>query len=569
MCRACRLMDESRRQMGTGFADPISPSSDSNSSATAATLRAQPVMMEQATAGSHGAQNNHSDGDPLMTVDNALFGYSPRQTTMLRASWGLLLLVLIVLALLGVGDYLVGKYAYAAERSRINVHNEELDALESVSRSFRSVAAVAKPGVVHIRVPSDNISEEEWSEWQRDLRERFPNIPDGRLREFLEPDNSGSGVIFDENGLILTNSHVVGEQDVVHVRLADDRTFSGRVMGRDTKTDLAVVRINAPNLHALKFGDSDELMVGDWVLAVGAPFGLAYTVTHGIVSALDRNQIDGVNITYQDFIQTDASINPGNSGGPLLNLRGEVIGINTAIATRGGSGNAGIAFTIPSNQAVRVARQLVSSGKVVRGWLGISMDELVEGDSEVFGLRGKGGVLVNLVLPDTPASTAGLAFEDVIVAIDDEPVTKIPQIQQYIANISPGTSIDIDVVRYGQPKRIRLKLGEQPDDMRARGEVAHEIDALNLVVRTLRSVSAESIGLPSTTRGVVVQNALSEASKQSFAPLDVIVGVDDKPLANVGDLRDVLKSHRSSGRLKLEIISADGESRIVYYNPKR
>lgn len=562
MCRACRWMDESRRELGTGFADEhLTPDQAPTHTPTVAQVATLP------------AGHANREGDPLMAVDSALFGYNPRQTTILRASWALLLILLVVLAMIGYGDHLFGKYAYAAERSKIAAHNEELAALENVSRSFRSVAAVAKPGVVHIRVLSDQIDEDQWSEWQRELREQFPNVPDGRLREFFEPDNSGSGVLFDDAGYILTNSHVVGEREMVHVRLADDRTLQGRVVGRDTKTDLAVVKINTNNLHALPFGDSDKLEVGDWVLAVGAPFGLAYTVTHGIVSALGRNQIDfggnGASITYQDFIQTDASINPGNSGGPLLNLRGEVIGINTAIATRGGSGNAGIAFTIPSNQAIRVARQLVSSGRVVRGWLGIGMDELVEGDDRAFGLRDRRGILVNLVMPETPADDAGLQVEDVIVAIDSEPLSKIPQIQHHIANLPPGTPIDLDVIRYGQPKRIRLSLGEQPENVRGVRPKGQEIESLGLEVRTLRSVSAETFGLPATTNGVVVHGIDQNASDLAVSPLDVIVAIDEEPIRNVGDFRKALEKARRGSRLKFDIIDTDGETRTVYLTQAR
>lgn len=557
MCRACRWMEESRRELGTGFAPPTTPSESNAATASAVMPMAQ----------------TKREGDPLMAVDTALFGYNPRQTTILRASWALLLLVLVLLALLGVGDHLFGKYAYAAERSKIAAHNEELAALETVSRSFRSVAAVAKPGVVHIRVLSDDIDEESWSEWQRELREQFPNVPDGRLRDFIEPDNSGSGVLFDDAGYILTNSHVVGGREMVHVRLADDRTFKGRVVGVDRKTDLAVVKINAENLSPLKFGDSDKLEVGDWVLAVGAPFGLTYTVTHGIVSALGRNQIDfggeGASIAYQDFIQTDASINPGNSGGPLLNLNGEVIGINTAIATRGGTVNAGIAFTIPSNQAIGVARQLVANGRVVRGWLGIGMDELVEGDDRAFGLRDKHGILVNLVMPGTPAAEAGLEIEDIIVAIDNEPLSTIPEIQQHIANLPPGTTIDLDIIRYGQPKRLHLALGQQPDNMRSPRAHGQSIDALGLEVRTLRSVSAESFGLPASTNGVIVQRIDDDATELAVSPMDVIVEVDDEPINNVGDLRRILEKPRHNNRLKFEIIDHQGETRTVYLNQER
>lgn len=551
MCRSCRWTEKSREEQGTGFAKPNEPAAPT-------------------TASKFPAAEQDSEGDPLMAVDEALFGYNPRQTMILRASWGLLLVILVFLALLGYGDHLMGKYAYATERSKIAAHNEELNVLENVSRSFRSVAAVAKPGVVHIRVLSEEIDEDQWAEWQREMRENRPDLPDGFLRDFFEADNSGSGVLFDAAGYILTNSHVVGERETVHVRLADDRTYQGRVVGRDTKSDLAVVKINADNLHPLPFGNSDKLEVGDWVLAVGAPFGLAYTVTHGIVSALGRNQIDlgrsGAGIQYQDFIQTDASINPGNSGGPLLNLRGEVIGINTAIATRGSGVNAGVAFTIPSNQAKRIADQLVSTGRVVRGWLGIGMDELVEGDDQAFGLRDQRGILVNLVMPGTPAAEAGLEVEDVLVAIDDRPLSRIPQIQHHIANQPPGTSIKLDIVRYGKPKRIRLMLGKQPERSPRSQPMHPEVEPLGLKVRTLRSLTAEAFGFPTSTQGVVVQDVSSDLA---VSALDVILAVNDKSIRNVGELRTAIENNRRGNRVKLQIMDSGGKTRVVYFTPER
>lgn len=275
---------------------------------------------------------------------------------------------------IGFGDRLLSRWAYAVERGRIQasadelLDSDELAGVQAISKAFRLVAKVARPGVVHINVSGSDGTLEVSPEELESLKQRFGDLlSEEQLRELLrrQPPASGSGIVFDADGYIVTNNHVVAGRTEIVVHLADDRTYEATIVGTDPKTDLAVIKIDAPNLHALKFGDSDQVDVGDWVVAVGAPFGLSQTVTHGIISATGRSHVD-VGILYQNFIQTDAAINPGNSGGPLLNLRGEVIGVNTAIATHGDA-NAGVAFTIPSNMAVKVARALIEHGSVARG----------------------------------------------------------------------------------------------------------------------------------------------------------------------------------------------------------
>ena len=329
-----------------------------------------------------------------------------------RLAWLLAALVLVGFIAVGVPGRLLSRWAYACERGRLQATNEGLTALsqdlarvEEVSHAFRLVAKVARPGVVHIRVRSDVAEEGDdpmWRELRQQLEEQLgEQFDEQRWRDFLrqhrEAPASGSGIIFDEQGYVLTNNHVVAGRDEILVTLPDEREFPATLVGNDPMTDLAVIKIDASDLHALKFGDSDRVEVGDWVIAVGAPFGLSQSVTHGIISATGRDSVEPLTekgILYQNFLQTDAAINPGNSGGPLLNLRGEVIGVNTAIATNGDGYNAGIAFTIPSNMALKVASQLKESGAVARGWLGITMGELEAADRELLGIEGHRGVLV-------------------------------------------------------------------------------------------------------------------------------------------------------------------------------
>ncbi|MBN2447788.1 MAG: Do family serine endopeptidase [Phycisphaerae bacterium] len=457
----------------------------------------------------------------------------------------------------------VGLAVPAGVRDKPRVDESELARVENVSNAFRMVARAAKPAVVYIRVAGGEYEEDEAAELRERLREEL-HVPDGMLDQFLQapPPGSGSGVIFDTSGLILTNNHVVENRDSITVCLADEREFEATVVGTDPKTDLAVIRIDAPDLHALPLGDSDKMDVGDWVLAVGAPFGLAQTVTHGIISATGRSRIGGVSITYQDFLQTDATINPGNSGGPLLNLRGEVIGINTAIATRGDAYNAGVAFTIPSNLAKKIARQLVAEGRVRRGWLGIGMADLSQPDVEIFGLKDRGGVLVDGVLEDTPAEKAGLMVEDVILSIDDQPIDNMDHFRNMIADVPPGRDIHLKVVRDGKPRSVKVTLALQPDSLLRSGPTVEWLDVkrIGLRTRTLRARAAEGLGYKPSTRGVVVVDFDPDNQDVAIALSrgDVIIGCNGKPVRTVADLNKALATVGKHDKIELKLVDQDG-----------
>jgi Do/DeqQ family serine protease len=273
----------------------------------------------------------------------------------------------------------------------------------------------------------------------------------------------GSGVIIDKRGLILTNFHVIKGADEILVRLSDKREYRGKVMGVDPKTDLAVVRFEpGQDVRVAALGDSDALRVGEWAIAIGNPFGLDQTVTVGVISATGRSDV-GV-ATYENFIQTDASINPGNSGGPLINLKGEVVGVNTAIVAAG----QGIGFAIPINMVKRVVDQLVEKGKVVRGWLGVALQPLSKELVQTLGLPGSEGALVASTIPDSPAAKAGLQQGDVVVAYDKTPVEDSLHLQRLVADTKVGQTVTLDVWRKKQKIQVTTTVAEVPEDKTAR-----------------------------------------------------------------------------------------------------
>ena len=332
---------------------------------------------------------------------------------------------------------------------------------------------------------SFNNSGEEF--FERFLRQRRPEQP----RE-SQPLGQGSGFLISSDGYILTNYHIVGEAQRVRVTLQDGRTFEATLIGTDPKSDVAVIKIAGSNLPTLPLGNSDALHVGEWVIAIGNPFGLTHTITVGVVSAKGRSRL-GIT-DYEDFIQTDASINPGNSGGPLLNLRGEVIGINTAIASRSG-GPLGIGFAIPINMAQRIQEQLVTTGRVVRGYLGIRIQDVTQELATSFHLASVEGALVAEVSKGTPAEKAGLHTGDVIVTVGEQPVQNAGQLRNLIALLSPRTRVTMDVLRHGQRQSLTVVLGELPEnDRTARVPTTDIQHRLGLAVQELTPDLAHKLG---------------------------------------------------------------------------
>ncbi|MBE9570983.1 MAG: DegQ family serine endoprotease [Proteobacteria bacterium] len=353
----------------------------------------------------------------------------------------------------------------------------------------------------------------------KDFFERF--FGDQIPRNFRQQ-SLGSGFVIDKDGFILTNNHVVEDTEEIKVKLADKREYDAKIVGRDTKTDLALIRIESDHpLVPLPLGDSDKLYVGDWVIAIGNPFGLEATVTAGIVSAKYRDIGAG---SYDNFIQTDASINPGNSGGPLLNTAGEVVGINTAILSRSG-GSVGIGFAIPINMAKDLLPQL-KKGKVVRGWLGVMIQKITPDLKEKLGLKDEKGALVADVTAGGPAEEAGIKRGDVIVSFDGEEIKEMHDLPYIVASTPVGKKVTVEIIRKGKKKSLQVKTGELKEEDES-PVVSEASPNLGLMVQEVTPELARNFGLSETSGLVVVQvESNSPAGEAGMRPGDIILEVD-------------------------------------------
>jgi len=372
-----------------------------------------------------------------------------------------------------------------------------------------------------------------------------PNgTPRYRNRQFKQ-EALGSGVIVSPDGYILTNNHVVDGADEIQVHIGDE-TYDAEVVGKDDKTDIAVLKVDVDKkLPAAKLGDSDKIRVGEWVLAIGSPFKLEHTVTAGIISAKGRSKM-GIT-DYEDFIQTDASINPGNSGGALVNLDGEVIGINTAIVSQSG-GNVGIGFAIPINLAKQIMNQLIDKGKVVRGWLGVTIQDVTEDIADALGLENAEGVIISSVIPDSPADNAGLKRGDIIVSVDEEDVSDSEELRNKIASTPPDTKVKLKIIRNGNKITKKVKLGEMPGE---EGIIASLDDGedinLGLHIKSLSLEDARRLGFDGDGVLVVDVDDGSIADKAGIQKDDIIVEMNRTPISNPQDVRDAAKKiHKNS-----------------------
>jgi serine protease Do len=371
----------------------------------------------------------------------------------------------------------------------------------------------------------------------KDFFDRF--FKDQMPREFKQQ-SLGTGFIIDKDGFILTNNHVVEKSDEIKVRLSDDTEYIAQIIGRDPKTDLALIKIEPDNsLHPLPMGDSDKLEVGEWVIAIGNPFGLGNTVTAGIVSAKYRQIGMG---TYENFIQTDASINPGNSGGPLLNIKGEVIGINTAIFSRTG-GSVGIGFAIPVNMAKELLPQL-KKGKVVRGWLGVMIQTITPELKDKLDLKDEKGALVADVTSGGPADKAGIKRGDVIVTFDGKEIKEMKDLPYIVGSTPVGKEVTVEVIRKGRIERIEVKIGELEGEKEAQVEVA-EGPKLGLTVHELTPELARGYGLTEMSGLVVVDvEGNSPASEAGIRPGDLIVEIDQVPVRDLDRFNKIISGYR-------------------------
>ena len=447
-------------------------------------------------------------------------------------------------------------------------------ALQGLQDAFVRVAEAVKPAVVNIATTQKPRPPER-------RRGQVPPSFQGPFREFFgdefferffgdqpqrERRSLGSGVIVDKRGYILTNNHVVERADEIEVRLADKRKLKATVVGKDPKTDLAVIKVDATgDLPVATLGDSGKIRIAEWVMAIGNPFGLDQTVTVGVVSAIGRSDV-GIT-TYEDFIQTDASINPGNSGGPLVNLSGEVIGINTAIVATG----QGIGFAIPINMAREITDRLIAQGKVVRGWLGIGIQELTEELASQFGVKPEEGVLVGNVMKDSPAEKGGLKTGDIIQEFNDTKITGVRQLQREVAQTPVNTPAKVKVLREKQPLSLSVVLGEQPSEPAAASPAespAETADRFGFSVQELTPELREQLKVQA--EGGVVVSGVEDGGPAARAGLragDVVTEVNRERVRRVTDFTRLLGQTRRGSNLLL-LVQRDGGSRFVVVAPK-
>jgi len=443
------------------------------------------------------------------------------------------------------------------------------------SNGFTDVAKAVTPAVVNITtVTADRVSE--GRSGQDDLRDRMeeffggPNGPFGP-RGFPGPQGpgeprghrgggQGSGVIVSSDGYILTNNHVIDNAREVTVTLPDKREFKGKIVGTDPKTDLAVVKIGGQSLPTVTWGDASKLQVGEYVLAVGNPFGLNSTVTLGIVSALGRGRM-GIT-QYEDFIQTDAAINPGNSGGALVNTRGELVGINTAIFSQSG-GYQGVGFAVPTSMSKPVYESLIKTGKVVRGYLGIGIQDLNQDLAKSFRMKEAKGALVTDVKEDSPASQAGLKQGDVITSYQGSGVEDAIALQRMVTRTGVGTKVPVKVVRDGHEKELTITIGEQPDIPKiAKAETGEKDYAFaGVAVQDLDRDTAQELGIEGKTQGVIVTSVEpdSGAEKAGLMRGDVIREINRQPVKSVKEF-EKLSSTVKKGENILILINRRGAS---------
>lgn len=443
----------------------------------------------------------------------------------------------------------------------------------ALSTAFEAAAAQVKPAVVSVyseklvKMSDEGFPIPFGDDLLRQLFGKELEVPQQHAplrpqwREHSYPQHGmGSGMILDKQGHILTNYHVVRDVDKLKVRLADKRQFDAEVVGTDPKSDVAIIRITGKvpdNLPIVKLGNSDALKVGDWVLAVGAPFGLTQTVTAGIISASGRAD---VGITdYEDFLQTDAAINPGNSGGPLVNIDGEVIGMNTAIATGMGQ-YAGVGFAIPSDMIESYLPTLIKGEGVTRGFLGVTIQDLDETLAKQFQAPDINGALVSQVNKDTPADKAGLKPGDVIIRYHGKPIENTRELRRSVAGTMPGSRVDLTILREGKQRVLTVSVGKMPSQGLAAANnsdvgpaQSSSLDKFGLTVQPLNSDQARQFGSESQ-HGVVI-SAVEPGSAADLASLqagDLIVEADRRPVATVNELRSALSKSKDSALLLIK-----------------
>lgn len=436
-------------------------------------------------------------------------------------------------------------------------HAAELPSLADLVKRLKpsvvniSTTSVVKGGGSLFESPFGGGEQDPFEEF---FKKFFGDVPQ---REFRQR-GLGSGFILSEDGYIVTNNHVVEKANDIEVVLEDGERYKARVIGKDPKTDVALLKIGPKHrLPAAVLGDSDKLEIGDWVIAVGNPFGLGHTVTAGIVSAKGRSLGLG---TYDDFIQTDAAINPGNSGGPLFNLQGQVVGVNTAIV----AGGQGIGFAIPINLAKSVITQLKSTGRVVRGWLGVLVQQITPDIAEGLGLPEPRGALVSDVTPGSPADKAGIKRQDIITEFNGQKINDMQELPRLVAATPPGTEVTLKFLRNGKEQTARLKLGELPEEIAKSGTGGQQVEQdLGLVVQEINPQMQRRLGIQDS-QGVIITSVESGsiAEEAGLRPGDIILEINKKQVKNLDDYRKGIDSIKS-GQTVLLLVKRDKNTLYV------
>ena len=439
--------------------------------------------------------------------------------------------------------------------------------LKQFSDQFADIAEKVNPAVVTILTEKKvDLSQSNKNTPQEDLFRFYFNQP--RQREY-KSSALGSGVILDaKNGYIITNNHVVEDVDEITVRLLNKSEYKASIIGKDPKSDLAVIKIKAKNLSDINLGDSDKLRVGEWVIAVGSPFSanLSHTVTAGIVSAKGRGNIIQGDI-YEDFIQTDAAINPGNSGGALLNSSGDLIGINTAIYSNGyfDKGNQGVGFAIPSNMVKKVMSDLISYGKVVRSYIGVQIQPINDTAAKALGLKSSLGALVANVIDDGPADNAGIETGDVIVEFDGMTIKSVDHLRNNVSISKPDVFYNLSIIRDGRKKSFKVKLETMPsDDQLAVDSQTENANELGMEVRNLNSSFRSEYNIDAQDDGIIVSKVLPEspAIEAGIKVGDLITRVGSRRCRSVKQFNSLVKNTKRRGMLMLHI-KRDGNAQYV------
>ncbi len=434
-----------------------------------------------------------------------------------------------------------------------------IGSLADLNNAFVAIAAEVKPTVVTV------FTEKTFEVQQNPFMNPFFNFfgdqqQQGGSPQQYKQEGMGSGVIVSADGRILTNYHVIANADSIYVRTSDKKQYTAKIIGSDEKTDVAVIKIDAIDLPVINIGNSDSLRVGELVMAIGSPLSedLAQTVTQGIVSATGRSNIGLTDSGYEDFIQTDAAINPGNSGGALVNMNGELVGLNSAIATRSG-GFQGISFAVPSNMAVAIMNSLLTNGKVVRGWLGVTIQDVTDKIAKAMDLQDLNGALIGDVLKDSPAAKAGLQAGDIVVKLNGKEIDNSSTFRSSIASMQPGTDVKLSVLRDGKPMDITVKLGEMPSEGTLAALGGNYQQLLGFSVSNSTSDLARKYSQNPNLQGVIVTSIdkNSSAARAGLQEGDMIFSVNRHRIENVDEFSATLKGVKKGDTLLMRVQRGD------------